>query len=452
MTIRRRITLLFLGIVSSLLIVFCFVIYLQSEYYREQEFRTRLRAEALTAADILFGKEEISPALFKLLDKNKMTVLPQEEIVIYDEYNKIVHETGIDSLEIKPSVLQKIRTEKEVFFKQGNREILGLIFKNVNHTNLVVIAAGYDQYGLSEQRNLGLMLLLGCLIMIIIVSGTGWFFAGRSLKPIQRVIRQVDKISASQLSRRLDQGDNSDEIAQLSLQFNQMLDRLEKSFKLQRSFVSHASHELRTPLTAITGQIQVSLLAEDNQEELKLMIQSVLEDVQQLNKLTNNLLEMATVEADENNFQYSLVNLADVLWQIRSNLLKKNPSDDIIIELNDSTFNLPEMQANESLIYLALLNVVENGLKFSKDRSVVVELFAELNQLKINVQNFGVPIPSNELQEIFEPFKRGNNTQNVKGHGVGLSLVDRIVTLHKGNINVESSEERGTIFSIKFPL
>ena len=272
MTIRTRLTLLFSSIVSTLLIIFCVVIYLENEFNRQQEFKNRLREEALTSADILFGKEEISPDLLKLLDKNQMTVLAQEEIVVYNSKNKLVYESGTDYLTVQPEIFDQIRKEKEVSFQQGDHEVLGLIYNN-GKENLVIIASALDKYGRSEQRNLGLMLIIGGFLMVGMMFIAGWIFAGKSLKPIQDIIKSIDKIGgASQLDLRLDEGNQTDELAQLSQRFNKMLNRLEKAFKLQRAFVSHASHELRTPLTAITGQIQVSLLANVNFFEVSFRI------------------------------------------------------------------------------------------------------------------------------------------------------------------------------------
>ncbi|MES2519646.1 MAG: HAMP domain-containing sensor histidine kinase [Bacteroidota bacterium] len=447
MTIRTRITLLFLGIVSTLLLIFCLVIYLESEFHRESEFKNRLREEARTAAEILFGKEEISPDLLKLLDKNQMTVLTQEEIVIYNKKNQIVYESGTDYLTIQLATLTQIRQEKELSFQEKDREVLGIVFNN-GKEELVIVASAQDKYGLSEQRNLGLMLAFGGLLMLLIVSYAGWFFAGRSLRPIQNIIKSVDRIGASQLNSRLDEGNGTDEIAQLAQRFNQMLSRLEKAFKLQRSFVSHASHELRTPLTAITGQIQVSLLADDNPQELKLMIQSVLEDVQQLNRLTNNLLEMTSIDSDDTQINFSVVNVAELVWQVREILLKKNPHYQIITKLDGNPDLLPEVKANEALLYMVLLNLMENGVKFSPKNRVEVRFNILPENLILSFHNEGSIIPETELTQIFEPFRRGSNARNIKGHGVGLSLTQKIVNLHRGKITVQSSEKGGTIFTL----
>ncbi len=451
MTIRIRLTLLFSSIVSTLLVIFCVVIYFESEYNRKQEFIIRLREEARTSAEILFGKENISPDLLKLLDKNQMTVLVQEEIVVYNSKNQIEYESGTDYMNIKPKTLSEIRQSKELYFKEKNREVVGLVFNN-DKQDLIIIASALDKYGLSKLQNLGFMLLIGGFLMVGIVCLAGWIFAGRLLKPIQNIIKSVDNISASQLNSRLDEGNKTDEIAQLAQRFNKMLDRLEKAFKLQRSFVSHASHELRTPLTAITGQIQVSLLANDNPQELKLMIQSVLEDVQQLNRLTNNLLDMTSLDSDDSQTNFKQVNVAEIAWQVRDVLLKKNVNYQIIIQMDEKSDLMPEVQGNEALLYTALLNLMENGVKFSDNQLVKVNFHINPKDIVVSFQNGGSVIPIDELSTIFESFRRGSNARNTKGHGVGLSLTQKIINLHKGKITVQSSEKVGTIFTMTLPL
>ena len=450
MTIRTRLTLLFLGIVSALLIVFCAAIYFEGELYRQREYKTRLRQEALAVATILFNKAEISPDLLKLLNRNQMTVLNQEEVVIYNTKNEIVFESSSKNSKVQPNVLDKIRQKREFFWEQDNLELFGMVFEN-NGRDFIVLASAVDRYGVSKQQNLAQMLALGGLLMLAISAAMGWVFAGRMLLPIKKMIQRIDEIRAAQLSLRIDEGNKTDELAQLATRFNQMLDRLEKAFKSQQAFVSHASHELRTPLTAITGQIQVSILANDNPTELKSMIGSILEDVQQLNKLTNNLLDLTSIDSDDTKIKLTLVNVAEIIWQIRSELIKKNPNYRILVELDENHEILPEVHANEGLLYTAIINLIDNGAKFSPQNEVNVKLKFDLKQLQIIVHNEGSAIAVQELEQIFEPFSRGSNSRHVKGHGVGLSLTRRIAQLHGGQISVVSGEDIGTTFTLELP-
>ena len=448
MSIRTKMTLLFLSIVTILLFTFCITIYFLSEIYRQEEYKTRLRQEALTAATVLFNKEEISPDLLKLLARNQMTVLNKEEIVILNNKDEIIYQNDFENFVIEKSTIKNIKSKGEVFWQQGEIEKYGMVFKDKNRDFIVIISA-IDKYGLSKQKILALSLGFGGVLVLILSAIGGWFFAGGLLKPMQRMIKKIDNINASHLNLRLDHTHKGDELSQLALRFNEMLDRLQKAFNTQRSFVSHASHELRTPLTAITGQIQVSLLANDNVDELRLMAQSVLEDVNQLNTLTNNLLDLTSIDAEDTNINLDLVNIMELLFQARSELLKKHSNYVIIISLNEIEDQLPEIYANETLLYTALLNLVENGVKFSPNHTIYIRLILSEDHVTIKFQNETEAFSEYDLENLFEPFIRGSNSKNTKGHGVGLSLTRRIIQLHKGNLTASLISQDFIVFELK---
>ncbi|MBC7616306.1 MAG: HAMP domain-containing histidine kinase [Pedobacter sp.] len=447
MSIRTKMTMLFLSIVTILLLAFCITIYFLSEIYRQKEYKTRLRQEALTAATVLFNKEEVSPDLLKLLARNQMTVLNKEEIIILNNKNEIIYQSGLENSNIKKYIITDIKSKKELFWQQDEIEKYGMVFKNKNQ-EYIVITSAVDKYGLSKQQILAWLLGCGGILVLILSAIGGWFFAGGLLRPMQQMIKKIDNINASHLNLRLSHN-NKDELAQLATRFNEMLDRLQKAFNAQRSFVSHASHELRTPLTAITGQIQVSLLANDNVDELRLMAKSVLEDVSQLNKLTNNLLDLTSIDADDTNIEVALVNIVELLWQVRNEILKKHNNYEIIIALDEIDEYLPEIYANESLIYTALINLVENGVKFSPDHTIYIKLILSDNQIIITFQNKTEGISKLELESLFQPFIRGANSKNTSGHGVGLSLTRRIVQLHKGSLIANLVSQERIVFELK---
>ncbi|MBC7655116.1 MAG: HAMP domain-containing protein [Oligoflexus sp.] len=449
MTIRTKMTVLFSGIVTVLLIGFCIIIYFLSEIYRQTEYKTRLRQEALTAATILFNNEEVSPDLLKLLARNHMTVLDREEIVLFNTKNQIIYKSGLENKQINTTIINDIRINREKFWNQDNKEKFGMVFKNKNQ-EYIVIASAVDAYGLSKQQNLALLLACGSLMVILISAILGRFFARGLLIPMQQMIRRIDNINASELNLRLHQQNEKDELGQLSSRFNEMLDRLQKAFMLQRSFVSHASHELRTPLTAITGQIQVSLLANDNEHDLRLMAKSVLEDVNQLNKLTNNLLDLTSIDTEKNNIKFTLLNLLDVLLQVKTEIIKKYENINILISIEENEDYIPEIYANESLIYTAFINLMENGAKFSIDANIYIKMKISKEQVILKFQNKTKPVSDIELLHIFEPFMRGSNSKNTKGHGVGLPLTMRIVQLHNGALNATIIDDGIIEFTLSY--
>lgn len=452
MTLRNRLTGLFTAIVSGLLLVFCLIIYVVAERYRANEYRQRLHAEALTSAELLFGADTTGRQLYKLLDKNQMTVLNQEEIIIYNYQNRIVYESGTDYLTVSKNRLDQVRLAGEVYWRVGPREIVGVRFGD-RANRFVVLASAVDKYGFSKQRNLAGLLVMGWGLAVVVVFGAGRFYAGRALRPIRQIITQIDITTASQLEQRLAEGTDSDELTQLAQRFNRMLDRLEEAFRQQRMFVSHASHELRTPLTAITGQLEVALLAGDDLNELRATVQSVLEDVRDMNRLTNGLLSLANLSVDESAMILGPVAPDELLWQVRADLLRLRPDFTVTVSFSDLEAQPANLRVtgSESLLRTALFNLMENAGKFSPEHHVAVELTAGPDTLQVSFHNDGPPIDANELPDIFKPFRRGTNGRAVAGHGIGLSLTQRIVQLHRGRLTVTSDAAQGTTFQLNLP-
>lgn len=450
MKIRNKLFLIYNSIVTVLLSLFCLVIFFQSKNYRKQEFKGLLRKEALSAANIFFTQNDISSDLLKILDRNNYTALSDEEIVIYDRNQRLIYETGTDKFRISKAIFDKINVGKEHYWSNNHHEFLGLIFQN-NGKNYTVIAYAVDKLGFIKLKNLAYVLVFGSSGLLILSALAGWFFVNKMLSPIQDIIKKIDKIKASQLDERLVAGNQKDEFYQLTDRFNQMLDRLEKSFKTQKAFVSNASHELRTPLTSITGQIQVSLLANDDPEDLRQMIQSVLEDVKQLNRLSNNLLDLTSLEYGNPRQEFTLVNILDKISRVRNEVLKKCPESRILINFEVNEEEIPELIANPYLLYTAFFNLFDNGVKYSPYKTVIVNVTNKPESILVEINNKCLITKSDELKYFFEPFKRGLNSKHIYGHGVGLSLVKGIIELHSGTISVELIDAGEISFKVSLP-
>ncbi|MVM30293.1 HAMP domain-containing protein [Spirosoma sp. HMF4905] len=452
MSLRNRLTLLFTAIVSVLLALFCLLLYLVARQYVSNEFQTRLQSEALTAGHLLVGPEPVGPTLFKLIDKNQLTVLPQEEIIIYNARNQLIYESGTDYLTVTPTTLDRVRQSRMVHWQEKSRDIVGIYFTE-NQVPSVIFASAVDTFGSRTIQNLAYILAIGWFLMTALMVIAGRFYAGRTLQPISRINRRMDEITASNLSLRLPEGASGDELSQLAQRFNRMLTRLEEAFSLQRSFVSHASHELRTPLTAITGQLEVSLLAEDEPDELRATLHSVLDDVRGLNRMVNGLLALAKANMDESSVPMSRVQLDTLLNQVRLDFqrLQSNYVIHVHIIPPDAPDARWQLTGSEPLLRTALFNLIDNGGKFSPDHTVSVTLSSNSKSVQLSVHNAGSTIPTDQLTAIFVPFQRGRNASRQPGYGIGLPLAERIVRLHQGRIQVESSADAGTTFTVTLP-
>ncbi|MBL7918374.1 MAG: HAMP domain-containing protein, partial [Bacteroidia bacterium] len=249
MKIRTRITLQFSIIVSVILITFSIIIYSLLNNFRKTEFLDRLRDKALTSVKLLSDVDEVNNDLLKIIDRNAVNPLPNEKVFIYDYNNKLVYcSLQEDKDEISKTLLDKIRLEGEIQISESESELVGILFKG-KYDRYVVVASAFDKYGFTKLNYLKYILIVGDIVSFALIVIIGLFFSKQTLQPISNVVNQIDKITATNLNLRVNEGNAKDEIAQLAIKFNKMLERLDAAFEVQRSFVANASHELRTPLT-----------------------------------------------------------------------------------------------------------------------------------------------------------------------------------------------------------
>lgn len=455
MQIRTRLTLQFALLAGSILVAFSILIYSLSANYRKQEFRMRLKEKAINTAKLLIEVKEVNNDLMQIIDSANYSSLADIEVVVFDYFKRSkIYTSGVYSgIDFSEELLSKIRAEGEHAFQDGSREAVGLLYTN-GLRRFVVIASATDRYGFSKLQNLSLVLVTGFFVAMVFTFITGLFFSRQALKPISVVVQKVAGITASSLSKRLDEGNGNDEIAQLSITFNEMLHRIEKAFQIQKSFVSNASHELRTPLASITSQIEVALIKERAPVEYKTVLSSLLEDARSLTSLANNLLEIARSEQDVSALNIRPVRLDEMLILTQSEINIVHPEYSIETEIIDNTGNEeqePVVMGNENLLKLIFVNLLDNACKFSDGKPVKATLNYNPDHALITVSDHGIGIEQVDLQHIFEPFYRSQNAVNHKGHGIGLSLISKIVKLHHGQIHVDSKPGSGTVVSVSIP-
>lgn len=455
MKIRNKLALQFSIIVASILFILSIGIYYFSATFRKIEFRDRLEMRALSNAKLLFDIQEVDYKLLKIFDKNTASSLFDLQILILDRTHKIVYASNeADSAIIKQFNIEQISDKNKISFAITESEGIGFVFNSKENNSYIVIAWALDKVGFKQLKHLRLILICSFLIGIIIIGIAGLIFARRSLKPISKVVNQVENITVSNLNLRLDTGNGHDEIAQLSSTFNRMLQRLEDAFRMQRNFVSNASHELRTPLTSITGQIEVALLSSRQPEEYVNILISLLEDIKTLNSLSNGLLDLAQSSLDPSALKMEQVRIDELLFDSLSSFKRHNPGYSISIDFNElpDDYEKLTMQGNANLLKAAFNNLFDNACKFSEDHKVEVGIISGSKDLAIVIKDSGIGIPEDELNNIFEPFYRARNSRFSSGHGIGLSLSKKIIGLHHGELSIRSQENIGTTVTIRFTI
>lgn len=446
MKIRNKLTYRFALIVASILLIFSVAIYYFSASFREQEFDKRLIDKGLTTARLLIKVDEVDMKLLRIIDRNNLTALQNEKITVYDSlYNKIYSSDDDPEVPVGIDLFREIKSEGQVFFNHNHNETIGVLYKEKDDSFFVIVSA-YDQFGINKLSNLRLILIVGFIFSMGAVFVAGWVFSGESIKPISQIINEVKEISISKLHLRINEGNGQDEIAQLAIQFNQMLERLEQAVDMQKSFVSNASHELRTPLSTIRAQLEVSLTDERKKTEYKDVLESVLEDINNLINLSNGLLDLAHLGSGISGPGLKKIRLDELLFQCVSDLSKKYPEQPITLNVSDELEDerMFIILGIEQLIKTAFLNLIDNACKFSNGNPVIINIGFIKNEIVITILDSGVGIRQGELNHIFDPFYRGSNVRTISGHGIGLSLAQKIITLHNGQLKITSKLNEGT--------
>jgi signal transduction histidine kinase len=243
------------------------------------------------------------------------------------------------------------------------------------------------------------------------------------------------------------QNGNKDELSELANTFNEMLDRLEKSFEAQKHFVFNISHELRTPLAAIITELELATNKDKSIQEYKSVIQNVLRDAQKLVRLSNSLLDLARASYDSSEIAFKPIRIDEALLDARRQVLQVNPNYkiDLRFEKDFEAENQISVNGNEYLLKVAFANLFENGCKFSEDKQSIVSISFEGDTLALRFIDKGIGISENDVKNIFTPFYRGENKQFAEGHGVGLSLTQKIIRHYEQKFSSRSSRTKRKI-------
>ena len=453
MQIRTRLTLQFLLIGGAIMIVASVAIYLSSSRFRRDDFKSRLRNKAISTATLLFDRDKAEADDFLRIEKESPINLQNEKIIILNFKNDTVYSSdNSGDIKVSNSVLERVRSGNKVSYVQDSYEVLGTLYPT-KYDRFVIISAATDIEGTLYLEKLKIILIFVCLVSLVLFFIGCWFFSGRALKPISDVVKKVEDISITSLNLRVFEGNGADEIGRLANTFNKMLERLEKSFAMQKTFIANASHELMTPLTSINGQLEVLMMKDRSTTEYKSTLNSVLDDIRSLINLSNRLLLIARTSAEGPVNFNNKIRIDEILWQAQEEIIRFNNSCRINISMDNSLTDSDQMIVigDGNLLKVAVSNIIENACKFSTDHTVNIKFQHTEKWIEVVFTDNGIGISGEDLQKIFEPFYRGTNTNSVSGSGIGLPLVNQIIKNHNGTVKISSQEGKGTSVTLLLP-
>lgn len=285
-------------------------------------------------------------------------------------------------------------------------------------------------------------------VVVVIISGViAYKLADKFLTPLSDLNKRMKEVNDKNLSKSLDIRATGDEIEELSVSFNEMIDRLSKSFKDEKNFLQNAAHELRTPLAVLKTKLDVfnkeSFHSKDDYKNLIDGVKAQNEDLSHLVELLLQIEESKTIERSEE------VELYDLIEEISMDLEPLYEEKNINFSLDGDK---SKILGSDILLYRVFYNLIENAIKYNfNNGQIKISIDDYKDRSVVHIKDTGIGIKPGSKDKIFDAFfrdKRGIG--EAKGAGLGLHLVKKIVELHRGEIEVLDVNPSGSEFVVKF--
>lgn len=283
-------------------------------------------------------------------------------------------------------------------------------------------------------------------VVIVVGGGLTYYLTGTSLKPLQILSSQMKNRTVHNLSDELKVPESADEIADLTISFNQMSKKLDEAFVMQRQFSQNAAHELRTPLAVLKTKVDVfKKKQEHTKEEYDKLLSVLTAHTDRLSELVKELLDLTNMDEISCEEHIELKQLVlDVVKELEPFSIKKKI--DILVEGEKTS-----VLGNRNLLHRVFYNLVENAIKYNIEKGAVkIFVLEEGQQGLVVIEDTGIGIPDEMKSLIFQPFFRVDKSRSrqMGGAGLGLAIVKAIIEKHYGQINVLPNPEGGTIFRV----
>ncbi|WP_264564057.1 sensor histidine kinase [Flavobacterium sp. N3904] len=388
---------------------------------------------------------------WKAHDNNSVNVNPVF-VQFFDNNGKLIDK----SPNLKGLQLQLYQSNKDNQFVDSflnNRPIRQIqipLYNKEKKVGYLFVAMSLDEATLIL-TNLRNTLFVAFPLILILLFFIARLIAGRSIKPVTMITKTSSRITKDNLKDRIDLPQNRDELYVLSKTINDLLDRIENAVEREKQFTSDASHELRTPLTVLKGTLEVLIRKPRNQAEYEEKINFSISEVNRLNNLVDQLLLLARFENQKQSLKIEKVYLNALILDILT--LYSGKTNAKKIEVVCSFPNDFYIKTDNYLVSIVLGNIISNAIKYTNEEGqIVINLSKTGSKTICTISDNGIGILAADLNKIINPFFRSNPTNHpeIKGSGLGLSIVERISQLLNIEFEIESEVNKGTTVFLKF--
>jgi heavy metal sensor kinase len=479
-SLRFKLTLWYVLILGILLISFSGILYftLSKSLYRDVDSKLSSLAEVIASESSSplskFGFGNIDQALETSLNLKPIGKFIQ----VLDESGKIGRKSdNLKNVQLPISLNALKSAYRGLITYETNRSIGNTplriitfpVFENNHVTKIVQIASSLEEVE-DALNTLFLILVITVPLALMVASLGGQFLAHKALKPVDNITQTARMITSQNLNQRINPPKVKDEISRLIETFNEMISRLDQSFRQVKQFSSDASHELKTPLTILKGEVEVMLRKDRSPQEYQQTLKSNLEEINRMSQIVEDLLLLSKTDTGEIRLNKEDINLTKILNEVvaQMDILAKSK------RLHLSAFNHHQdihIFGDALRLRELFINLIENGIKYTEEGgSILITLRKESpppmqnesvwvegekeELVKIVVSDTGIGIAKEDQERIFNRFFRVDKARSrgQGGSGLGLSICKWIVEAHRGEIKVQSELGKGSSFVVRLPL
>lgn len=328
----------------------------------------------------------------------------------------------------------------------GNWRVGAMSFPQIQ-VAIAVSLTSIDQ----EMESIRNIFLLCIPVVLLLIAGGAWSLSGSALRPIQQLTIAIQSVTSQDLSQRVPGSAIDVEFIELIQVFNQMLERLERSFKQASRFSADAAHELKTPLTILQGEIEQALQQAETGSELQQRLGHLQDEVRRLAGIVRKLLLLSLADAGRMRLHLVKVNLSALLLEMVSDLDLLAPELSVEVAISKELY----LWGDQDLLMQVLQNLFSNAIKYNLPNGwIYVSAHRVTDAVVVTLSNASQDIPDHDRRLIFDRFQRGDpaRTRKVEGTGLGLSLAHEIVRAHGGNLILEPLTPGQTTFTLFLPI
>lgn len=453
MSFKLRFALRFTSSLAVILLI-CFVgIYVVYANYRAVDFSGRVRSEGLEVYRLLSKLADTKTAdSLNLIRDIHNNILPGEEVLIIDSsanhFFKLPE--NLDTTGYHP-MISGVSKGKGLELMINDRQFIAI---HIPETGVGIIVSGIDESGLARLNQLKWILVVVYIVALVFIAFISFLLSNQVSKPLLDLGKQMEETSIVDLRKRIPENASFKEVNTIARNFNAMLERLEKTFEFQRSFVHHASHELRTPLATMLSHTESALNNKLSEEEFRTVLASLKQDQERMIELTNSLLLISQFEQQGFDQSWPICRVDEMLYDKISISMKMYPDIGIsLVFLNTpASDNDLTVRGNEALLKSMFSNLIRNAYLYSVNKKVEILLEIAEKDVLVHVENKGEHLSIEEREKIMMPFFRGQHArQKAAGVGLGLTIVQRILNMHRGTLIYTPMPNNANRFTVSIP-